>query len=649
MARKLFLAVLFLAIFLSSEGFAKKGEVKQYGVPVLSRDVFNQQAVIEGYPLFWNEDSNRSGTIEAKELIPVGAGSALTPYVENGKLTEAFKEAYLRMVEARREELVDEELNAGRPTLVTSDFRRAPAAERNFVERIVRAAGFIDELYQIQKGGFKYFGDIPKDDFASFSLFYRNMGPWCEAPRTEDDPHCNAIATFPPKISDAYPEDLQKMPNMCEKLAKKKNAKELLDPFTAVRNVKGRLVGLPLTEVYGDRMSDVAAELRAAAEALGDDEAAFRGYLLAAAKGFETNDWAEADEAWVSMNARNSKWYLRVAPDETYFDPCSEKAGFHLAFAKIDPGSLKWQDKLNPLTGEMEGALADLSGGAYRAREVHSEFPDFIEIILNSGDSRHNLGAVIGQSLPNWGKVADEGRRRTVVMTNLYTDPDSKRIEKEKARALLDPESMKYFPEDEEIGLVDIILHEATHNFGPHSDYKIDGKSVSEIFGGKTQSTLEELKVQTGALWYLDFLRKKGILSEKQVKEAYTHAVNWCFGHISRGMFTAGGNPKPYSQLSAIQVGSLVNDGAMSFVSSTDPASGETMDRFKIDYDKFPAAVENLMKKVVTIYANGDAAGAKELIDNYVTGEDSRLVHMKDIADRILKFPKASFYYSVQY
>ena len=47
----------------------------------------------------------------------------------------------------------------------------------------------------------------------------------------------------------------------------------------------------------------------------------------------------------------------------------------------------------------------------YAARKVAFNFPDFIEIVLNAGDSRSALGAVMGQSLPNWGKVAQENRR----------------------------------------------------------------------------------------------------------------------------------------------------------------------------------------------------------------------------------------------
>ena len=37
---------------------------------------------------------------------------------------------------------------------------------------------------------------------------------------------------------------------------------------------------------------------------------------------------------------------------------------------------------------------------------------------LDAGDARAASGATIGQSLPNWGPVANEGRGRTVAMTD---------------------------------------------------------------------------------------------------------------------------------------------------------------------------------------------------------------------------------------
>lgn len=73
----------------------------------------------------------------------------------------------------------------------------------------------------------------------------------------------------------------------------------------------------------------------------------------------------------------------------------------------------------------MEKALAALAGAPTRPARGQLQAPGFVDIAVNAGDSRPAFGATIGQSLPNFGPVANEGRGRTVAMTNFYTDPDS--------------------------------------------------------------------------------------------------------------------------------------------------------------------------------------------------------------------------------
>ena len=58
------------------------------------------------------------------------------------------------------------------------------------------------------------------------------------------------------------------------------------------------------------------------------------------------------------MDSKNSAYYLRVAADEVYREPCSTKALYHVSFGVINRGSLKWQTTLDPLKSDMEKALA---------------------------------------------------------------------------------------------------------------------------------------------------------------------------------------------------------------------------------------------------------------------------------------------------
>lgn len=614
-----------------------------FAAPALPRSDFNRLAAQTGVPLFWLPVEQDTATLRPGDLAGVG-DAELTRFVADGKFTAEFGHAYKFLVEERRREAVRRELDQGRPNLILSDFRSAPASERELVRRIAAAGRIIDELYAVQKGGRRWLASLIPGDAASLALYERNHGPWCEAPATQSDPFCSAVPSFPARKSDAYPERLAQDGAMCDELKARGDGKGLLDPFTVVREENGKLVAVPLVKAYGPQMALVAAELRGAAAAQGDDEAALRSYLFAAADGFETGSWAEADEAWSRMNGRNSKWYLRVAPDEVEFDPCQEKAGFHVSFARIDAASLSWQDKLTPLRQEMEDSLAALTGGAYKARPVAFALPDFIEIVLNSGDSKPPLGATVGQSLPNWGKVAEENRRRTVVMTNLFEDADSKKTARQKAGELLDAKALESYSSDKDAGLIGTILHEATHNLGPHSDSRIKGRTAAEVFGGRLEGVLEELKAQTGALWYVELLRRKGLVSDRLAREIYTHELAWCFSHISNGMTTDGGAPKPYSQLAAVQIGGFVKAGVLEWKEGPDG-----VERFTVDFAKLPGAVESLMAKVIRIKATGDVEGAKALVGGFVSGPDASLMRLDTVQARLRKYPKESYSYTALY
>ena len=62
-------------------------------------------------------------------------------------------------------------------------------------------------------------------------------------------------------------------------------------------------------------MSAIASDLQAAADGIADPaEARLKAYLAAASQSFTSGNWDGADEAWASMTAESSKWYVRAAP-----------------------------------------------------------------------------------------------------------------------------------------------------------------------------------------------------------------------------------------------------------------------------------------------------------------------------------------------
>ena len=641
---------------------ASAAPVAKPAYDALARDAFNRAALRLDAPVYWAADADGDRTVDPDEVVTLlfYPTTSTAKWVDHGAFTASFDALYAELQvadheplqgvvaspdELARRRLVLEDLDQGGVTLVRTDLRKASEADRVFVQRMLEVADAIDALYAHEAGVDVLAPQVPKDDLASQSLFRRNWGPQCLGPKTESDPKCSAIPGSPRPKCSAYPASMQDgSTKFCETIEKNPDAKRLVEPFVVVRAKGDKLVPVSLVEAYPELMKRASTALQAAADAVKDPaEAALRAYLQAASKSFSTNDWLPADEAWAKMNAQNSRWYVRVAPDETYWEPCNHKAGFHVTFARINGDSVAWQDKLAPIRQQMEQSLATLIGAPYKARKVDFHLPDFIDIVINAGDDRDAFGATIGQSLPNWGPVA-EGRGRTVAMSNLYTDPDSLRIRGELAASLLSKESLAVLVDAPAPGLLSTILHEATHNLGPAHEYAVNGKTDELIFGGGLAATFEELKAQSGALWYLESLRKSALVTPELARQTYVDSIVWAFGHVSRGMYTESGQRKPYSQLAAIQLGMLMAEGAITFDAKSKAANGKDDGAFTLHFDKLPAAIEAMMKTVGRIKATGDKAGAEALARKYV---DGAAVPQQTITERMLRQPKASFVYAI--
>src|SRR5436190_15424812 len=157
-------------------------------------------------------------------------------------------------------------------------------------------------------------------------------------------------------------------------------------------------------------------------------------------------------------------------------------------------------------------------------------------------------------------------------------------------------------------------------NLGPAHEYQVKRKKDGAIFGGPLASTLEELKAQSGALYFTGWLARKGLIDEAMARQAHVRDITWSFGHISRGMYAAGHKPRPYSQLAAIQLGYLRKNGVVKWHPKLKAANGTDVGCFTIDHGKFHPVAEKLMALTGGIKARGDKRLAQALIKEHVDG-----------------------------
>jgi hypothetical protein len=590
----------------------------------VARADFNRIAVELNLPVYWIADANHNQTLDADEFATLlFYPASRTPPTLDGAYEQVLGSMAAGSggsIDARRK-LVRQDLAAGRPTLVMNDFTASPAEEQAFVKAMLVVADRIDQLYDRTTGAEAARAQVAPDP-ESQSLFRRNRGSQCVGPVSSKDPACSAIVGAPKMLDDVYPPELQIKDGFCKDLEARKDGEVLLDHFNVVRGTGAALEAVPYTAAYAEQMTSISEALVAAAGTVTDPkEAALVTYLNAAAASFKSNDWVPADEAWSKMNVDNSNWYVRVGPDEVYWEPCASKAGFHLSFAKINQGSRAWQSKLVPVQQEMEDLVAAKAGPPYKARKVTFHLPDFIDIVVNAGDDRDPLGATIGQSLPNWGPVSAEGRGRTVAMININSDADSRAARRSQMESLFDAESAKLYPDSTEPGLLSTILHEAAHNLGPAHEYKVDGKVDDVVFTGPIASMMEELKAQTAALFLLDFLRTKGVITDELARQSFADSIVWAFGHVSQGMYTSDKQRKAYGNLAAIHIGTLLDKAALTWDPNKVAANGTDNGAFTVHVDKLAAAAAAMMTEFGGIKARGDKAAAEKLIARFVDAE----------------------------
>jgi hypothetical protein len=122
--------------------------------------------------------------------------------------------------------------------------------------------------------------------------------------------------------------------------------------------------------------------------------------------------------------------------------------------------------------------------------------------------------------------------------------------------------------------------------------------------------------------------------------------IVWSFGHIYQGMYTGEHQRKTYGNVAAIQIGYLIDKGALTWDANAKAANGTDTGAFTVHTDKLVAAAQDMMKDFGGIKSRGDRKAAEGLLARYVDSE-AVLPH-KLITDRMLREPKPSYVFSVR-
>ena len=401
-----------------------------------------------------------------------------------------------------------------------------------------------------------------------------------------------------------YPEDMTK--EEFEKWIKQNPAdeKSFTNEFTVIRRKDGKLIAIPYSEYFKDKLTKASNLLKEAAEYC--DNQSLKKYLLSRADAFLSNDYYQSDMDWMDLKDHNIE--VVIGPFEVYEDEMfNYKASFESFVTIKDPVETKKLEVFAKYLNDIEKNLPldekhkNFSRGSESPIVVANE-------VFTAGDTKAGV-QTLAFNLPNDERVRQAKGSKKVMLKNVH-EAKFEKLLKPIAEIVLDPEQLKYLTFNAFFSHT--LMHEMSHGVGP-GFIKVNGKDTEVKKELKeTYSTLEECKADILGMYNNMFMIEKGVYPKESENEILVTFLAGAFRSMRFGIGEAhgGGNAIIYNFL--LEKGGYVFD--------------EKTQKVKVDFNKIHSALKDLANLVLTIQAEGNYQGAKDLIAKYAV--NSRTIEL---------------------
>jgi hypothetical protein len=465
---------------------------------------------------------------------------------------------------------------------LTADVSHLSARQRQMIPLLIDASKIMDGLFWQQSFGDRNVFLDGIEDPATRRFAEINYGPWDRL--AADRPFIESAGPKP-LGAQFYPADMSKE----EFEAWDQEGKDGL--YTLVRRQdEGKLELVPYSMAYGKELNQAAALLREAAELA--DDAEFANYLQMRATALETDDFQPSDMAWMDM--KNNPVELVIGPIETYED---QLFGYRAAFeAYVLIKDLAWSERLARFAKYLPELQQGLPVPDKYKREVPGSDADLnaYDVVYYAGHS--NAGSkTIAINLPNDEQVQlAKGTRRLQLKNAMLAK--YKQILVPISEVLIARDQRQHITFDSFFG--NTMFHEVAHGLGIKNT--LDGQDTVRHAMKEHASALEEGKADILGLYMVQKLRKKGEITEGQLKDDYVTFMAGIFRSIRFGATSAHG------KANMIRFNFFEQAGAF----SRDEASGT----YRVNIPEFEQAVKDLSSKLLTLQGNGDYAAVDAFV-----------------------------------
>ena len=150
------------------------------------------------------------------------------------------------------------------------------------------------------------------------------------------------------------------------------------------------------------------------------------------------------------------------------------------------------------------------------------------------------------------------------------------------------------------------LWHEIGHYLGPSET--ADGRDLGEALS-ESSDLIEELKSDLVSLFVAPALAESGYYDAPGLRAVYADGVRRTLQAVKPR------RAQPYQTMQLMQMNFFLEKGILTWTEDT---------RLAIDFERYPAAVAEMLTEVLAIQSSGDTERAERFIDRYAVWDDER-------------------------
>lgn len=462
---------------------------------------------------------------------------------------------------------------------LTTDIEKLSLNERKVLPLLIRAAEIMDELFWMQAYPQRDSLLSAVEDEKTREFIKINYGPWDRL--NDNKPFVKGIGDKP-LGSGFYPADMTR-----EEL-EKSDVSDKKGLYSMVRRDKsGKLISIPYSVYFKDELKKASDLLLQAAQIT--EEIQLKKYLTLRAEAFLTDNYMPSDFAWMDMT--NSGLDIIIGPIENYEDGLfNARAAFESYVLVKDREWSKRLEKYVAMLPELQKGLPVDAAYKKESPGTSSQLAAF-DVVYYAGDGNSG-GKTIAVNLPNDEMIQQKkGTRRSQLKNAMRAKFD--KIMLPIAAELIDESQQSHLSFD--AFFANVMFHEVAHGLGIKST--INGKGFVREALQEQYSWLEEGKADILGLYMVSSLLKKGEL-EGDIKDYYTTFMAGILRSVRFGAGEAHGK---------------ANMLCFNFFNKNGAFERTAKGRYKVNYEKFELAMNDLSREILTLQGNGDKAAVEKV------------------------------------